>query len=84
MAVAALLIQYLLLHKPLAGSVPRDINPVDVAFIQWVRSGLRYLGFGVHSLDHTDQEDGLRAAFDQVNYCLLRTEKSHLHHDAGI
>ncbi|KAK6212634.1 hypothetical protein LQW54_005055 [Pestalotiopsis sp. IQ-011] len=64
-AVAALLIQYLLLHKPLAGSVPRDINPVDVAFIQWVRSGLRYLGFGVHSLDHTDQENGLRAAFDQ-------------------
>ncbi|ETS77457.1 hypothetical protein PFICI_11331 [Pestalotiopsis fici W106-1] len=65
LAVVALLIQYLLLHEPLAGSVPRDVNPVDVVVLRWVRSGLQYLGFGVHSLDHTGQEDGVRSAFDQ-------------------
>jgi hypothetical protein len=66
LAVIALLIQYLLLHEPLAGSVPRDVNPVDVVILRWVRSGLQYLGFGVHSLDHTGEEDGFRLAFDQV------------------
>ncbi|KAK9772209.1 putative Transmembrane protein [Seiridium cardinale] len=65
LAVAALLVQYLLLHTPFVRSAPWDASPVDVVVLQWVRNAFRRIGLGFRDLDQPSQDNGLQAVFDQ-------------------
>lgn len=66
LAVAVLLVQYLILHTPLSQAASWDVNPVDVVVLQWVRGVLRLLGLSFHHLDQPSRDNSLRAVFDQV------------------
>ncbi|KAH6648616.1 hypothetical protein BKA67DRAFT_661578 [Truncatella angustata] len=64
-AIAALLVHYAFLHKPLDQLTWWDVNPVDVVVLQWFRDTLGRLGVSFGYLDRRDKDDGFRAAFDQ-------------------